>query len=83
MENYTFKNTFLAWIIPKKSLVVLGGYIFFQRKNLWVKGQPREIGKRLLVVLKNQKPIWSSNYGSLKMNEPVKGSSLIFCSFFH
>jgi hypothetical protein len=40
--------------------------------------KPREIGKRLLVVLKNQKPIWSSNYGSFKMNDQVKGSTLIF-----
>jgi hypothetical protein len=53
-------------------------------KHNWGKGRkdkeskPREIGKRLLVVLKNQKPIWSSNYGSLKMNEPVKGSTLSF-----
>jgi hypothetical protein len=37
MENYTFKNTSLAWIIPKKSLAALGGSIFIQNKNLWVR----------------------------------------------
>jgi hypothetical protein len=39
MENYTFKDTFLAWTIPKKSLAVLGGSIFFLKKELMGKGQ--------------------------------------------
>jgi hypothetical protein len=38
MENYTFKDTFLAWIIPKKSLAVLGGSIIFSKKELMGKG---------------------------------------------